>query len=76
MIGSKKIVASNKKRKKRTKRLYFGPDTDKAIFEYQNTDDSDVKKHLYLSPIQPSFAKLAENLIFIHGFAKNHHTTR
>ena len=63
-----------KKTKKRKKRLYFGPDTDKAIFNYQNTDCLDTKKELYHKTIQPSFAKLSENLIFIHGFAKNHHS--
>ena len=64
----------SKKRKSKSKRLYFGPQTDKAIFEYQNTDCLEEKRKLYHETIQPSFAKLSENLIFIHGFAKNHHS--
>ena len=85
MKGKKKTVnfttatvsAAGKKTKRKTKRkkrLYFGPETDSAIFEYQKTDCLNKKKDLYHNIIQPSFAKLAENLIFIHGFAKNHHS--
>ncbi len=76
--AGKKKVASKKttKRKRRTKRLYFGPETDKAIAEYQSIedDDTDARAKIYHSTIQPSFSKLVENLIFIHGFAKNHHS--
>jgi hypothetical protein len=74
MKGKKKIHNSKTRGKKSKKKLYFGPETDKAIFDYQNSEDENVKKNLYHVTIQPSFAKLAENLIFIHGFAKNHHS--
>jgi hypothetical protein len=67
-------VSGGKTKKKRKRRLYFGPETDIAIMEYQKTDCHNEKKELYHKTIQPSFSKLAENLIFIHGFAKNHHS--
>ena len=70
MKGKKRTRGS----KRSNKKLYFGPDTDKAIFEYQGAECDVTKKKLYHEVIQPSFAKLAENLIFIHGFAKNHHS--
>lgn len=75
-LGKKKTVKSpgRKKGKKRKKRLYFGPETDKAICEFQNTDCLNEQRDIYQAVIQPSFSKLAENLIFIHGFAKHHHS--
>lgn len=74
LIGKKKTFNTQRKRKKRKKRLYFGPETDLAILHYQQSDCIDARKKLYTDSIQPSFSKLAENLIFIHGFAKNHHS--
>lgn len=56
------------------RKLYFGPATDKAILIFQNSECLETKKKIYSDTIQPSFSKLAENLIFIHGFAKNHHS--
>lgn len=72
----KKTSSLGKKntKKKRSKRLYFGPATDHAISIFQSTEDLDEKYKIYNDVIQPSFCKLAENLIFIHGFAKNHHS--
>lgn len=67
-------VKKKKTRKRRTKRLYFGPETDEAIGEFQATDSIDEKQKIYEATIQPSFSKLVENLIFIHGFAKNHYS--
>ena len=72
--GKKKTLNTKKRKTKRKKRLYFGPETDLAILNYQQSECLDVKKQLYTNSIQPSFSKLAENLIFIHGFAKNHHS--
>ena len=73
--GKKKTVKLPAKRgRKKKKRLYFGPETDKAIFDFQNTECINERKEIYQNVIQPSFSKLAENLIFIHGFAKHHHS--
>lgn len=75
--GKKKVFRTRKrngKRKGMPKKLYFGPATDAAISEFQNTECEISKKKIYCDVIQPSFSKLAENLIFIHGFAKNHHS--
>ncbi len=55
-----------------SKKLYFGKDTHESIVKYQAEEDMKSKEQIYLKEILPSFDKLAENLIFIHGFAKNH----
>jgi len=70
------LSAPKKKRKgnRRTKRLYFGPETDEAIEEFQAEENIEIKQCIYEKNIQPSFGKLVENLIFIHGFSKNHHS--
>lgn len=73
-MKGKKRTANIKRKSKSKKKLYFGPETDQAILDYQNCEDDKSKKDIYHKIIQPSFAKLAENLIFIHGFAKNHHS--
>jgi len=70
----KKTVKKKTTRRKRKKRLYFGPETDEAIQKYQNEESDEIRANIYHATIQPSFAKLVENLIFIHGFAKNHHS--
>jgi hypothetical protein len=72
--GKKRFRSTKGKKKKSSRKLYFGPTTDKAIFDYQNCDCDTEKQKLYTNIIQPSFSKLSENLIFIHGFAKNHHS--
>jgi len=58
-------------RKKGSKNLYFNKDTHDAIVRYQIESDTSVREKIYVSEILPAFDKLAENLIFIHGFAKN-----
>ena len=57
------------KRKKRSKRMYFGPDTHDAIIEYQSIPERELKNKLYEEKIKNSFEKLAENLIYIHNFS-------
>jgi hypothetical protein len=70
--GKKKVVKRRSKSKGR--KLYFGPDTDKAILDFKNEECDKIRQRIYVSKIQPSFAKLSENLIFIHGFAKHHYS--
>ena len=57
-----------KKKKKRKKRMYFGKDTHDSIVKFQDTETIKEKNVVYCEEIKPSFEKLVENLIFIHGF--------
>ena len=72
----KKII--RRRRRKRGK-PYFDKNTHNAIVKYQDiskiaevpTADNLASMHkIYVTEILPAFDKLAENLIFIHGFAK------
>jgi len=59
-------------RRKKTKRnMYFNLDTQAAIIQYQDTESDREKEVLYKKDILPAFDKLAENLIFMHGFNKS-----
>ena len=69
-------MAKKIKRRIRRKRgsgpsnMYFNKDTQAAIVEYQASTSHGDKEKLYVDKIMPAFTKLAENLIFIYGFAK------
>ena len=69
-------MAKKIKRRIRRKRgsgpsnMYFNKDTQAAIVEYQASTSHGDKEKLYVDKIMPTFTKLAENLIFIYGFAK------
>lgn len=60
-----------KKKSKTTKKLYFGKEAHNAIVEYQSTECRNLKHKIYETKIRQSFHKLVENLIFIHGFARD-----
>jgi len=69
-LKGKLVTPKNKKKeKKKKKKPYFGKDAHAAIVKYQNTDCQKQKNKIYTNDIRPSFNKLAENLIFIHGFS-------
>jgi len=68
----KKKVVRRRRRGKSKKKMYFGPETDQAILKFQQEEERKEKEKIYCEVIRPSFEKLAENLIFIHGFAKIH----
>jgi len=72
MQVKKKII--RKRRKKRGK-PYFDKNTHNAIVKYQDTENIDEKNLIYVNEILPAFNKLAENLIFIHGFIKTINTS-
>jgi len=59
------------KRRKRSKKPYFGKDAHNAIVKYQNEPDKANKDKIYINDILPAFNKLSENLIFIHRFASS-----
>ena len=64
----KKRTVRKRKASKSKKKLYFGKEAHKAIVEYQSAAKREEKHEIYISKIRNSFDKLAENLIFIHGF--------
>jgi hypothetical protein len=67
---TRNIKVKNKQQpKKKKKKPYFGKDAHQAVVDYQNAETREAKNDIYNEKIKPSFEKLAENLIFIHGFA-------
>jgi len=64
----KRAMRSRKRKKKRN--MYFHAGTQEAIVQYQATNDLAVREELYMKEILPALTQLAENLIFMHGFAK------
>jgi hypothetical protein len=67
---TRNIKVKNKQQpKKKKKKPYFGKDAHQAVVDYQNAETRETKNDIYNEKIKPSFEKLAENLIFIHGFA-------
>ena len=57
-------------RRGKGKNNYFTKETHDAIREYQQVELVETKHEIYVTRILPAFNKLAENLIFIHRFAK------
>ena len=71
------VVVQEKEQKEKIKKvdpvkLYFNADTQRAIVEFQSTEDRVVRERLYVLEIMPAFQKLVENLINIHKFAGLH----
>ena len=60
-----------KKGASNSKKLYFGKEAHNAIIDYQSTECRKEKEKIYEDRIKSSFNRLAENLIFIHGFARD-----
>lgn len=65
---------NTKKIKKKKKKPYFGKEAHESIIKYQNCDCKNHKNKIYVHEIRPSFEKLVENLIFIHGFSSDKNT--
>ena len=68
LTKNNKDTASSKPVKVK-KRPYFGKDAHNAVVRYQDSETRKEKNEIYTTDIKPSFEKLAENLIFIHGFS-------
>lgn len=64
-MGTKKVI----KRGTGKSVLYFDSETQRAIEQFQQSDDNGSRHQLYISKIMPAFDKLVESLIFIYGFA-------
>lgn len=60
-----------RRRAKRKKNDYFTQETHDAIRRFQQAEAQESKHAIYMADILPAFDKLAENLIFIHKFAKS-----
>ena len=66
---TKKFKKIRRRRAGTSSKLYFNADTQAAIVSYQACEDQGEKESHYVKQIMPAFNRLAENLIFIYGFA-------
>jgi len=57
-----------KKRKKRTKNLYFTKDHELAIIEYTKTPSRAKRSELYIEWIQPAFDQMVDKIIYTYRF--------
>ena len=70
-VSKRKVTVKIKEKNSKSKKLYFGKEAHEAIIRYQSTDCRDKKHKIYEKEIRNSFTRLAENLIYIHGFARD-----
>jgi hypothetical protein len=64
------MIKKTVRRRRKKKKPYFDKNAHDAIVKYQAETETPKRNEIYIHEILPSFNKLAENLIFIHGFAK------
>ena len=57
-----------RKRRKRTKRLYFTKVHEDAIIKYAQTEDPMVRAQLYEEYIQPAFSEMVDKIVFTYKF--------
>ena len=57
-----------RKRRKRTKRLYFTQEHEDAIIAYNNSTDSRERTMLYGKYIQPAFNEMVDKIVFTYKF--------
>jgi len=57
-----------KRRRKRTKRLYFTQVHENAIIDYNNTQDPRERTRLYVAYIQPAFNEMVDKIVFTYKF--------
>ena len=57
-----------RKRRKRTKRLYFTKVHEEAIIQYALTRDRFERDRLYGSLIQPAFSEMVDKIIYTYKF--------
>ena len=58
-----------RKRRKRTKRLYFTTEHEEAIVRYVKTGDRSEKQQLYIELIQPAFNELVNKIVYTYKFS-------
>ncbi len=61
-------MSTKKTRAKKTKKLYFGPETEAAIIRYNLSDDQVERSKIYDKEIRYAFEKLTENIIHTFKF--------
>ena len=72
-MAKKKIIRKKIKRPSSGKKPYFTKDTQKAIAAFcAEPENYELRAELYRKEIKPALEKLAENLIFVYGFHKQH----
>jgi len=69
-MAKRKVVKSVTKKTKRTP--YFTKETQVAIKEFKESECQYFRESVYKNKIMPALEKLAENLIYIYGFHKQH----
>ena len=57
-----------RKRRKRTKRLYFTQEHEDAIIAYNNSTDPRERTILYAKYIQPAFSEMVDKIVFTYKF--------
>lgn len=50
--------------------MYFGPEVDEKIVEYQNETDVEKKNKIFEDGIRPAMLKLIENQMYLYGYYK------
>lgn len=61
-------MSTTKRKPKKAKKLYFGPEVEVAIIKYNNTEESAERSLIYNTEIKYAFEKLAENIIHTFKF--------
>jgi hypothetical protein len=56
------VVDPSPVKKPSFEKMYFTADTEKAIIEFNNTTDDDIRNRIYETKIKASFEKLVENV--------------
>jgi hypothetical protein len=57
-----------KKKRKKSKRLYFTEIHEKAIIDYCNTEDRYLKSQLYINYIHPAFDEMVDKIVYTYKF--------
>ena len=61
-------LSPKKKRRKRTKRLYFTQVHEDAIIQYVKTQSIEERTELYVKYIEPSFNEMVDKIVFTYKF--------
>jgi hypothetical protein len=69
--GKKRVRRIGGEDNAQKKELYFGPDTQSAIYEFKSTDDPRERDAIYSKRILPALDKLVENLIRIYAISSH-----
>jgi len=67
-LKKNKKVTKTRKRRKKTKRLYFTQVHEDAIVEYVASDDLRVRTELYIKYIGPAFDEMVDKIVYTYKF--------